>query len=137
MDPESSGLQCGTANDDMQTSRSVHTFVFVFASDFNIVSMVMLTLTQRSGMEPILCICNLLPLLIIFSKKNAGADVDAESEWDFKVYIPLPFIGWYNANKNFVLTSVVVVNVLSGFKIPGPPSETLGVRKVVIAGSSM
>ena len=30
-------------------------------------SMVMLTLTQRMGIEPILCVCVLLPLLLLFS----------------------------------------------------------------------
>ena len=44
------------------------TFASAFASNFNIVSMVMLTLTQRMGTEPILCICILLPLCQLFSK---------------------------------------------------------------------
>ena len=42
--------------------------MLTFASNFNIVSMVMLTLMQRMGVKPFLCICVLLPLLLLFSK---------------------------------------------------------------------
>ena len=35
---------------------------FAFASNCNIMSMVMLTLMQRNGLEPSLCVHNLLPL---------------------------------------------------------------------------
>ena len=55
--------------------------MLTFASNFNIVSMVMLTLMQRMGIEPILCI-NLrfvTTASIIF--ENANADVDAKCEW--------------------------------------------------------
>ena len=56
--------------------------MLTFASNFNIVSMVMLTLMQRMGIEPILCICNLLQLpLIIF--ENVNVDIDAKCEWAF------------------------------------------------------
>ena len=44
------------------------TFACAFASNFNIVSMVMLTFMQRMNTEPILCVCLLLPLLPLFSK---------------------------------------------------------------------
>ena len=44
------------------------TFASAFASNFNIVSMVMLTLMQRMCTEPILWNCALLPLLPLFSK---------------------------------------------------------------------
>ena len=40
---------------------------YVFALNFNIVSMMMLTLTQRMNIEPIHCIV-LLPLLLLFSR---------------------------------------------------------------------
>ena len=43
-------------------------FAVYIASNFNIVSLVMLTLTQRMDVEPILCVRVLLPLLPIFSK---------------------------------------------------------------------
>ena len=49
---------------------SMLTFASAFASNFNIVSMVMLTLMQRMGIEPILCVCILLPLLLLFSKRQ-------------------------------------------------------------------
>ena len=44
------------------------TFTSAFASNFKIVSMVLLTLMQRMSTEPILCICVLLPLLLLISK---------------------------------------------------------------------
>ena len=44
------------------------TFASAFKSNFNIVSMVMLTLMQRIAVEPILCVCVLLPLLLLFLK---------------------------------------------------------------------
>ena len=45
-------------------------FASAFASNFNIVPMVMLTLMHRMGIEPILCVCILLPLLLLFSKRQ-------------------------------------------------------------------
>ena len=55
------------------------TFAPVFASQFNILSMVMLMLMQRMGIEPILCIQILLPLHSnIF--KNANTDVDTKCQ---------------------------------------------------------
>ena len=46
--------------------------------------MVMLTLMQKMGLEPIFCICVLLPLLlIIFEKVNVV--VDTKCEWAFKI----------------------------------------------------
>ena len=50
------------------------TFVSAFASDFNIVSVVMLTLTQRMGTIA----------SIIF--ENANADIDAMCEWAFNLH---------------------------------------------------
>ena len=44
------------------------TFASAFASNFNSVSMMMVTLMQRMGTESILCVCILLPLLLLFSK---------------------------------------------------------------------
>ena len=43
---------------------------FTFASNFNIVPKVMLMLIQRIGIETILCISILLPLLLLFSKTH-------------------------------------------------------------------
>ena len=45
------------------------TFASVFASNFNILSMVML-LIQRIGTEHILCFYILLPLVLLFSKSK-------------------------------------------------------------------
>ena len=42
------------------------TFASAFVSNFHIVSVAMLTSMQRMGVEPILCICLLLPLLPLF-----------------------------------------------------------------------
>ena len=42
--------------------------MLTFASNFNIVSMVVVMLVQRMGVEPILCICILLRLFLLFSK---------------------------------------------------------------------
>ena len=47
---------------------SMLTFASAFASNFNIVSIVMLTLIQRMGIKSILCNCMLLTLLLLFSK---------------------------------------------------------------------
>ena len=44
------------------------TFATAFASNFNIVSMVMLILMQIIGTTPIVCVCILLPLLLLFLK---------------------------------------------------------------------
>ena len=43
-------------------------FASAFVSHFNIVSMVMLTFMQKMGTERILCLCILLPMLLLFSK---------------------------------------------------------------------
>ena len=52
-------------------------------------------------------------------------------------YSILLFTGWYNANENSILTPAVVVDLLAGLNIPGPPAEALGLAWVVIAGSSI
>ena len=52
-------------------------------------------------------------------------------------YYILPFTGWYNANENSILTAAVVVDLLAGLNISGPPAEALGPAWVVIAGSSI
>ena len=49
---------------------SMLTFASAFASNFNSVFMVMLTLMQKMGVEPVLCVCVLLPLLLLFSKRQ-------------------------------------------------------------------
>ena len=61
----------GAARNHVQTLKvCLHLMsMLTFASNFNIVSMVMLPLTQRMTTEPILCICFLLLLLLLFSKK--------------------------------------------------------------------
>ena len=75
-----------------KASRSVHTerqcwHLFAssaFPSNFNIVSIVMLTLTQRTGIEPILCFCVLLPLLLLFPKTQTETltqSVNGPCEW--------------------------------------------------------
>ena len=48
-------------------------FASTFVSHFNIVSMVMLTLMQKMGTEPILCIHILLSFLQLFSKMQTLA----------------------------------------------------------------
>ena len=59
-----SGVLCKLKSEDNTWTAPA----FTFASNFNIVSMVMLMLIQRIGIETILCICILLPLLLLFSK---------------------------------------------------------------------
>ena len=52
------------------------TFASAFASNFNIVSMVMLKLMKKMGTEPIFCVCVFFAIdAIIF--ENASADFDA------------------------------------------------------------
>ena len=60
------------------------TFASAFASNFNIASTVMLMLMQRMGIEPILCICVLLPLLLLFWKIQTQTR-DAKCDWAFTI----------------------------------------------------
>ena len=58
-------------------------FASAFVSNFNIVSMVMLTLTQRMGTEPNLCVCIFVTIAsTIF--ENANANTDVQCEWAFR-----------------------------------------------------
>ena len=62
---------CSVSGDNVKVHShlaSTSTFASDFLSDFNIVSVGTLVLMQRMGIEPILCACVLLPLLLLFSK---------------------------------------------------------------------
>ena len=61
---------------------SMLTFTSVFASNFNMVSKVMLTLMQIIGTEFIRCICVFTIASIIFEKANA--DIGTKCEWVFR-----------------------------------------------------
>ena len=57
-------------------------FSSAFASNFNIVPMVMLMLMQRMVTELILCTCIVYHCFHYF--ENANADVNAKCEWAFR-----------------------------------------------------
>ena len=73
--------------------RSHWTSMLTFASNFNIVSTVMLTLMQRMGTEHILCVCVLLPLLPLFSKTQTQTLTLSVNE-------PLSFVCFWPCNLN-------------------------------------
>ena len=56
-------------------------FASAFVSNFSIVSMVMFTLMQRMGTEPILCVCIFVTIAYTIFE-NANADV--KCEWAFR-----------------------------------------------------
>ena len=62
---------------------SKSTFVSAFASNFYIVSIRTLILTQGMAAEPILCVCILLLLLPLFSKTQKQM-LTLKSEWALK-----------------------------------------------------